>query len=286
MVRSFVCGSVGAVLCLSGAAAADIYPAYDGGLKDVPYVVAPFWSGFYGGVNGGYGWANNSQTRYNYPGVIQNNPGFPVQGVAATNVASGYSVNPEGGFGGGQIGYNFQRGGFVFGIETDIQGAGIDDKNTGTTRVDPATGCCGGDVTSLSTNVDWFGTVRGRLGYAIDRALIYGTGGFAYGGVSYTNTYSCVTGCPPAPGNSGAFRNSTTLTGWTAGGGVEYALAPGWSLKVEYQYVDLGSVSFVTPVSRSGVSQGYSQNGRADVNFNTIRVGLNYHFGQTYEPLK
>jgi outer membrane immunogenic protein len=103
--------------------------------------------------------------------------------------------NNNGGIAGGQIGYNIQRGNIVFGLETDLE-----------------------DM-SGSANNSWFGTARGRVGYAIDRALVYGTGGYAYGGCD---------GC-------------SNLDGWAAGGGVEYKFNPSWSAKAEYQRVEMTS---------------------------------------------
>ena len=206
------------VFALTAAAnAADMYRPSAGGYKDVPYVGVN-WAGLYVGVNGGYG-AN------------------------AASVPSG-GLDPAGGFGGGQIGYNVQRGNIVFGLEADIEGADISDT--------------AGRVTS---KMDWFGTVRGRAGYTVGQALVYGTGGFAYGNV--TNT-----GWP-----------SETQTGWVAGGGVEYKINPTWSAKAEYQYLDLDA----TDAAGAG-RLGDARLDRTQVN--TVRVGLNYFVGGVYEPLK
>ncbi len=211
------------VVALASANAADIYqPSAPGGYKDGPAYVAVNWSGFYAGVNGGYGW----------------------------DAKSNDFLSPSGGFGGGQIGYNWQRGNIVFGLETDIQGAGIEDKN----------------VFGDKSKLDYFGTVRGRVGYAFDRTLFYATGGFAYGEVQ--NTY--VTLAP-----FGKF--SETQTGYTVGGGVEYKINPAWSVKAEYQYIDLGASNLVGPLG---------QNIGGDTEVHTVRAGLNYHVGVGYEPLK
>jgi outer membrane immunogenic protein len=139
-------------------------------------------------------------------------------GVAWNNDTNSSSV----GLFGGQIGYNIQRGNIVFGVEADIDGA--------------------------EKNFDYLGTVRGRVGYAIDRALVYGTGGFAYAG------------------NKDA-TPSTTADGWVAGGGVEYKFTPSWSVKGEYQHVELTSV---TPTETA----------------ETFRIGVNYFVGGGYDPLK
>src|SRR5262249_17791268 len=138
---------IGAAALPSFANAADIYrPGPGGGYKDEPGYVGVNWSGFYIGVNGGYGWTANTD--------------------------SAFDLKPAGGFGGGQIGYNWQGGfglgrAWVFGIEADIQGADISDK----------------DVFGDRSKMDMFGTVRGRVGYAFGPALVYATGGFAYGNV-------------------------------------------------------------------------------------------------------
>ena len=210
------------VLALTAAAnAADMYRPAAGGYKDAPYVGVN-WSGLYVGVNGGYG-AN------------------------AASVLPG-GLDPAGGFGGGQIGYNVQRGNIVFGLEADIEGADISDT--------------AGRVTS---KMDWFGTVRGRAGYTVGQALVYGTGGFAYGNVKY----STVNG-----------SNEETQTGWVAGGGVEYKINPSWSAKAEYQYLDLDASSATGPGS-------LGNNPNVDrTQVNTVRVGLNYFVGGVYEPLK
>jgi outer membrane immunogenic protein len=211
--------------------AADMYraPQGVGGYKDGPVYVANTWTGFYAGVNGGYGWTSDSSS---LPGV---------------------DFQPEGGFGGGQIGYNWQGGlglggAWVFGVEADFQGADISDSAFGVT-----------------SKLNWFGTVRGRLGYAFDRTLVYATGGFAYGEVE-----------KKIPG----FSQSETQTGYVVGGGVEYKINPSWSLKGEYQFISLDASDFngVGPVA------AFSNTDSTDVH--TVRLGLNYHVGHGYEPLK
>ena len=137
----------------------------------------------------------------------------------------------------------------MFGIETDFQGSGISD----------SANCVGGGCKS---SLDWFGSVRGRLGYAFDRALVYGTGGFGYGQVT----------------NDGY---AETQTGWVAGGGVEYKLTPAWSAKAEYQYFDLGASSGVNGVGPLDDSLTGNR-----TQFSTFRVGVNYFVGGGYDPLK
>jgi outer membrane immunogenic protein len=179
-----------------------------------------------------------------YVGVNWSGLYIGVNGGYGWNNDSGLFTDPTGGFGGGQIGYNVQSGNLVFGLETDFEGSGISDSAIGNT-----------------SSLDWFGSVRGRLGYAFDRVLVYGTGGFAYGRVVNTGF----------PGE--------TQTGWTAGGGLEYKFTPNWSGKVEYQFISLDATD---PFGAGRL--GDAALGRTEVN--TIRVGLNYFVGGHYEPLK
>jgi outer membrane immunogenic protein len=233
MFRRIVLASA-SVLALSAAAYAD------GSVGSHGYYPA-VWSGFYLGANGGWAWRDQND-------------------VFAVTPFPGLR-NVDGGFGGGQIGYNWQSGHFVLGVEADIQGAGIEEKTT----------FLGVDFKS---GLDWFGTVRGRLGYAFGPSLLYATGGFAYGGV--TNEVDILTVL--------SFKNTGTATGYTIGGGYEYKFARAWSLKAEYQYINLGrndpEFSGVSICSFPGITC-------RDDAYHTVRLGLNYSFGaDRYAPLK
>jgi outer membrane immunogenic protein len=221
--------------------AADMYRAPEaGGYKDGPAYVAG-WSGFYIGVNGGYAF----DARDRHGGILD-----------------------EGGFGGGQIGYNWQgvlHPHLVLGIEADIQGAGIDNKGV-------ATLLPSGNLANHEINIDYFGTVRGRIGYAAGPVLIYGTGGFAYGSVF--NQFR-------VQANGNVFTADSVRTGFVAGGGVEYKISPAWSVKAEYQYLDF---EHQDAVLTSGHATGNVKTD--DQQLNTLRLGVNYHFGNVYEPLK
>ncbi|MBI4723484.1 MAG: porin family protein [Rhodomicrobium sp.] len=234
--------------------AADLYrtppppPAY---AAPAPYVAPNSWAGFYVGINGGYGWSDAGNT-IGYSG------GF------ADGDLSG-RAQPQGGFGGGQIGYNFYSGGLVFGVETDFQGGDIGESVTSITAA-------GNDFTGKE-RVDWFGTARGRLGYAFGGTLVYGTGGFAYGDVH--QRASVTDGI-----NSAVLSNDGTQTGWVAGGGIEFKINPAWSLKGEYQYIDLGSEKLTDAANTFSTDS-------LDTSFQTVRLGLNYRFGGGgYEPLQ
>ena len=171
MLRSLAFGAVSAVALISSAYAADISGPV--GSPEIPYAGVN-WSGFYVGVNGGYGWTASSSSIY----ATANDGGI-------TGTSSKTNFDRNGGFGGGQIGYNIPVNRFVLGVETDIQGASISGSGSATAGADPHNGKY--DVVSNAhreITQDWFGTVRGRVGYSYDQALIYFTGGFAYGGSS------------------------------------------------------------------------------------------------------
>jgi outer membrane immunogenic protein len=253
-VRGVFAGAI-SLIALS-ANAADIYHAPEGGYKDDP-VYAPLWTGFYAGVNAGYAWGNSSTVTETGVGTAK-----PFGTAIDTFFPFGDA------FGGGQIGYNWQRGPIVYGLEADIEGAGI--RGSGIATLD-ATHFAQG-----STHLNWFGTVRGRLGVTIfERGLLYATGGFAYGGEG-----DALLKKDPGLG----FESSNKVgTGYVVGGGVEYQLAPKWSLKGEYQYFDLGKTSYSLDAAAATV---YTAQFDARHAFNTIRVGVNYHFLPAYEPLK
>jgi outer membrane immunogenic protein len=262
------------------AQAADLYD-HGAGMKDAPYYDAvPNWTGFYLGVNGGYGWAAQS-TRLNDSAIEAS--------LAAVNASS--KLSAEGGFGGGQLGYNLQRDRFVFGVEADIEGASIGGK-TGTEAV-ALSGRVITDAWAKST-LDWFGTLRGRAGYAIGGTLLYATGGFAFGGVR-DRLNQAVTSSNAAATAYDSAGSNTTATGYVVGGGFETAITPSWSLKAEYQYIDLGSTLLSTATANTDLryecqAGTCSDNGNASAKFhhiyNTVRIGLNYKVNQPYEPLK
>jgi outer membrane immunogenic protein len=243
------------VAALASADAADMYRAPEpvvGGYKDGPVYVAP-WAGFYVGVNGGGAWSEFSDQLANFNNANKFN-----------------GLSPEGGFGGGQIGYNWQgmwHPRLVLGVEADIQGASISDK----ANWNPF-----GNVTAVSeSRLDWFGTVRGRVGYAFDSTLLYATGGFAFGGIKNSQDDN----------RPISFTIDRTATGFTAGGGVEYMVAPKWSVKAEYQFIDLGKNEPFSPSPGQGLFTHFKTTLEDDA-FHTVRAGINYHFSGAYEPLK
>jgi outer membrane immunogenic protein len=229
---------------LASANASDLYPAPSGagGYKDA-YMPADTWAGVYAGVNAGGAWGRDSVS----PTIPDGGP-FPRT----------ERLSSDGGFGGGALGYNFQRGNAVFGVEMDLGYLGI-----GKSRIDvPGFP----EVDHISSGL--YGDVTGRLGYAFDRILVYGKGGFAFYDAQAETTTS-VPGFMPT--------STKTLTGWTAGAGAEYKVNPAWSVKAEYLHFDFGSE---TATLEGGF--GYKNS----VEVNTVKFGVNYHPFSVYEPLK
>jgi len=259
---------ISTLLCAAAAVAALSAPAAAADMRmpmEAPPMVAPIfsWTGFYIGVNGGggFGAGHNAivnETLAGAPFVSGPWPGFGNFG----------KLDPAGGFGGGQIGYNYQVQNWVFGIETDLQGASIKDSAGATLPY-----LVGSTITSnVSQKIDWFGTLRGRLGIAFDRVLLYGTAGLAYGetktGLTMTDSL----------GFSAANANKSTRTGWVAGGGVEWAFAPNWSVKGEYQYIDLGRTRVSAQEFLAGAPTAFAVSTSVRSDFHTGRVGINYRF--------
>ncbi len=236
------------------------------------------WTGFYVGGNIGYGWgSSDSET--------------DVSGLGLGRFAFAHSdpLSLNGVLGGAQIGYNWQTASpWVYGLEADWQGSGERANQSYSDAYSGSGGLLGVVATGTgNTNYDasiaWFGTARGRIGYAWDRVLIYGTGGLAYGQVrldgtlmdSGTTLILCGPSCTPTPYSGTApFSASRVNAGWTLGAGVEGALVGNWTWKAEYLYVDLGSLN----LSAAGPAPT-TINVHANFTDNIVRFGFNYKFG-------
>ena len=213
---------------VQSASAADIArPVY----KAAPVVATAYnWSGFYIGIHGGYGWGD-------------------------VNLLGG-SGDIDGWFAGGTLGWNWQGAGspWVFGIEVDSAWSNIERD---------VTTVAGGIVANAFSDLTYFGTARARLGYAFDRAMIYATGGLAWG-------HNEIGASVAVPGFVVGATSSNTHMGYAVGAGVEWALANNWTAKVEYLYLDLGSETYFGGAAGGGFD--------ASLDVHTVKVGLNYRF--------
>jgi outer membrane immunogenic protein len=206
------------------------------------------WTGFYIGAHGGIG-----GDRFHYPFAA---PGIPLSGE--------FGITSSGGFAGGQVGFNYQiTPSFLIGIEADASWSDISGELTGTVTAP------GGTLSfAAGTDLNWFGTVRGRIGWiATPTFLVYATGGWAFG---ETTSFFNATGFGGG-GGGGATSVSTTLdkSGWTVGGGFEYAFNNWISLKTEYLFLDLGSDRLFTGTGPAGFRID------EETKVHTIKVGLN-----------
>ncbi len=255
-MKRIIAGALLVGTAISSAHAAD--------LRARPYTKAPAyvapqiydWTGFYFGVNAGVGLGRDRST-HNIPG----------------NSLDTFYTQPQGFAGGGQVGYNWQTnnsflglGPMVFGIEADIQGADMRDGRTTLNSI--------GAVTNFNERLDWFGTVRGRVGLTTGPVLSYVTGGYAYGNIRTTATQNVGLA-------SAAVSTDSGRSGYVLGSGVEAALGGNWTGKIEYLYLNLGNRN--TAFTAFGAPQTLS----TELRENIFRVGLNYRIGgnSVYAPV-
>jgi outer membrane immunogenic protein len=241
-MRILLTGAALAALAAGPALAADLgrpapAPVYT---KAPPVPTTYNWTGFYIGADGGYGWGTSNGTLTN---------------AAGASLAP-YSYNVNGPIAGGFIGGNYQINQFVIGLEGDWQWADL----TGNGGSIASLGA--GGPFAISTTVNDYGSIRGRLGVAFDRFLVFGTGGWAWGNFSTSYVNGAV-----ALGSVGG--NSSN--GWTAGGGVEYAFTDNILGRIEYRYTNLGSAS-------GSPALGFAEAGN-NVTINDVRAGIAYKFG-------
>ncbi|RTL48924.1 MAG: porin family protein [Bradyrhizobiaceae bacterium] len=262
-----------ALLAATAARGADMVPRT---YTKAPAIPVSNWTGFYAGANVGYAWGDPS---------IFYAPNNSVIAGSGSAFPTG-SWDNSGALGGAQLGFNWHvNPQWVTGIEADIDASGIKGSNA-------SAGVVGFGAASFTTSqkVDWFGTVRGRLGFLpTDRLLIYGTGGLAYGEIKEDTSLTRSTGLHVTGGGFGVsctanqtcFAGSTSgvRTGWTAGAGFEYALLQNVSVKTEYLYVDLGGNSVIgTAFNGNGQKPASYTATISGLNFNIVRAGLNYRF--------
>ena len=230
------------------------------------------WNGPYVGLNLGQSWADAGGSV-----TVLDQGGNPISGPDS------YSIDADGMFGGVQVGFNRRIGNFFFGLEGDLQTAGISGSSSTS---------AGGFTLVASASVDWFATARVRGGFASDTMLVYATGGFALAGVDFDATFKTAN-------TSVHLSDDGTRFGLVLGAGLELALRSNWSLKIEYQYLNFGSQSSNGAYAwtntqvvdcRDVVTTGTNTvSSSIDTDIHTVRIGLNYALGAPlprHEPLK
>lgn len=274
-MRKQLLGSVALLALVAGSAA---------NAADLPakmYTKAPIadpwnWTGTYLGANLGYSWGRSATDTT-----------FSNSTTGAVLRTSSSTLDLDGIIGGLQLGYNKQNGVWVWGLETDFQLSGQKGNadaqfacpvgvclagqtfTTGGTVANPVT------VTTFNQKLDWFGTLRGRLGVTVTPTILaYATGGLAYGHIKTDGTITGQTGTGAI--TSSTFSGSTTKAGWTIGAGVEGRISGNWTAKVEYIYMDLGTVSTngSLPTNFIPLNTAFS----SKITDNILRAGLNYKF--------
>lgn len=248
------------------------------------------WSGFYAGLNLGYGWGASTRSMTFDPNDVTSFAGT-CGGVFGGTCAQPAADKVNGVIGGAQVGYNWQLNrNLLLGVETDFQLSRLNGSGTSPTFFLGSFFATPSNFV-VSEDLKWFGTLRGRLGWLpSDNFLIYATGGLAYGRIERSATlnsvagtnlqdvttgiaYSCVTGPACFVG-----RHTKTSTGWTAGAGAEYALGPNLSLKAEYLYMRFGGDSVVTTAVGPNRPASFTATFSA-ADYHIARVGLNFLFG-------
>jgi outer membrane immunogenic protein len=250
MLRKLIIGAVSVAAMATSAFAADIYRGEEGGSLKDSYVPGFSWTGLYLGANVGYAWGDVD--------ISSRDGGFD-------ETPGGIDYDADGVLAGGQIGYNWQRGSFVIGVEGEIGYLGAE-----------------GDKTVLAspdnfgeTEFGAYGVLAARLGVAVDRSLFYVKGGWALANVE-TEAGDIVNGTNNRDA-SDRTKLDETLSGYAIGGGVEYALSQNWTVKAEYLYLGFGE-------ENSGNNDGDKFD--HDLDLHTAKVGVNYKFGGGHDALK
>jgi outer membrane immunogenic protein len=244
-MKKFLLGTAALVAFAAPAVAADLAARPYTKAPPAPIAAVMSWTGFYIGAQGGYGWGDSDETYFLGPNTA--------------TFRGTQSYDTRGGFAGGVIGYNWQSGAFVLGVEGDYHWADINGRS-GVINIGPPNL---GDT--YFTQLRSFGDIKGRLGYAAGPALFFVSGGAAVGDIQHRYD-AALNG-----GAANSFVQNATRWGYTVGAGMEYMIAPNWSAKLEYNYIDLGKTT---------IQYGPVVANRSEWNdtFHTVKAGINYHF--------
>jgi len=269
------------ILFAASANAADI-PYVEPVPEVVPVEAVNDWSGFYIGGHVGYGWAD-----FEFEDPAVSITGLPLGGLPGLTIGVPLERDFDGdGFlGGATVGADAQFGSFVVGVLGDFSWTDISGDFRSTSSL------LGGLITTsegVSADLNWFGTGRGRLGWAFDRFLVYGTGGVAFGEVETAGDITVTLNTPVAAPVALATLTASgeeTHVGWTAGAGVEGMLTEHFSAKLEYLYADLGEAHHEGPATLTSpllgpLPPGVALEGQGEfaVDLHSVKLGLNYRF--------
>ncbi len=316
-MRGLLLSSVALAVMTAASVAADL-PARAPAMAPAPMYAVPLftWTGFYVGVNVG-GASRDDNTRSRQATALPGATAAEVAFANGFNTAAGGlgrgsndDINLTGGV---QLGYNWQFGALVVGVEADYNALSRGDRNSGSSTVtglnNNVFGFVAADLNPLANNlavrdsgsrsgrgVSSFGTLRGRIGYAFGNTMIYATGGLAFAGGRDSNNNNDIVAFVDTNGNgvqdgpesfrtfSGGRRSGRNNVGYALGGGVEHAFSNNWSLKLEYLYVDLdgGRNRDLLGTTTAGPRRNdfvSFRGDRSEDNLHVVRVGLNYKFG-------
>jgi outer membrane immunogenic protein len=242
------------------------------------------WTGFYVGLNAGGAWGrSDARTSVSCAPVPGISPLFCSPTVGQANAiavaAAGTGSRSDNAFtGGGQIGYNWQNSSLVYGLEADFGAFRLRTSRLASAHYPVNFGAAVTTKTftvTSSFDTDWLFTARGRVGWAFTNLLAYATGGLAITNPSATYVFTDTPGVPAA----GTWSNSETKVGWTVGGGLEWAMNRNWTAKVEYLYLNFGSVNATgTVFSPSPPGYASATSTAVDLTAHIARAGINYKF--------
>jgi outer membrane immunogenic protein len=245
MYRKFLLASVGAIAIAGTAFAAEPAPT------PPPPLPIFTWTGIYIGGQIGYAWGTGANR---FDGFIDD-----------TFVDTSVGGTPNGVIGGAHVGFNYQINQWVIGLEGSVDGTSL--SNTAVIAFPD------GSTLTAHTKADIQGSIRGRLGVAFDRALIFATGGVAFGGFNTDVSFA-------EPPFFASASRSNTRVGWTVGGGIEYAITNNWSIQAEYRFTDFGTIR---NGDLAGLPVDEFLNGHRRLQQNQVQVGFSYKF-ETYVP--
>jgi outer membrane immunogenic protein len=270
-MKKFALIALATVALIAPAVAADLAPAPRPVYKAPPPPPIWSWTGFYVGSN--FGWIGSTSNTITNTGTDTGSFGLG-SALAGGAIPGSVGISHSNFLGGGQVGYNWQwTPNWVLGLEADFDG--IASPSSTAIAAFPGNATFAPLQTGYARALDTLGTVRGRVGYLASPAwLLYATGGLAYGETKLLTAFGCSATCATPASISGLTDN--WQTGWTAGAGVEWRFAPQWSVKAEYLYVDLGSISHTIgyPYGPFNSSLTSTYNERDNI----VRAGINYKF--------